>query len=194
MRSLCAAIGRLAAVSHTDLIAAWCPGRMHGSDGNARLTSATAVVLLVLLAGEGVTIVFIGRLLRWHEILGLVLIAPLLLKLGSVGWRFVHYYRGVPDYVAKGPPQVFLRFVVGPLTVLATVVLFASGVALIAFHIHSGIVVGLHKVSFVIWLGAMSVHVLAHFGTVWRWLREALTSQHETGSLRSQPDGHAARR
>jgi hypothetical protein len=167
---------------------------MRGSEANARLTSATAVVLLVLLAGEGVTILFIGRLLRWHEILGLVLIAPVMLKLASVGWRFVHYYRGVPDYVAKGPPQAVLRFVVGPVTVLTTVVLFGSGVLLVVFHIHHGLVVGLHKASFVVWLGAMSLHVLAHAGTVWRWLREALTSRHETHALRAKPDGHAARR
>jgi hypothetical protein len=146
-------------------------------------------VLLVLLAGEGVTIVFIGRLLRWHEVLGLILIAPVVLKLASVGWKFARYYRGAAEYVAQGPPHPFLRFVVGPVTVITTVLVFGSGVALIVFHIHHGIVVGIHKASFIVWLGAMSLHVLAHIQRVW-----ALTSRHEARSVRSQPDGHAARR
>jgi hypothetical protein len=162
---------------------------VHGSDLNTRITTVTGGVLLVLLAGEGVTIVLIGRLLLWHEVLGLVLIAPVLVKLASVGWRFVRYYVGAPQYVAKGPPHVLLRFVVGPITVITTVAVFASGVALIAFHIHRGIVVGIHKASFVVWLGAMSLHVLAHIQKVW-----ALTSRHDARSLRPEPHGHAARR
>ena len=146
-------------------------------------------VLLVLLAGEGVTIVFIGRLLYWHEVLGLILIAPVVLKLASVGWKFMRYYTGAPEYVAQGPPHPLLRFLVGPVTVITTVLVFASGVALIVFHIHHGIVVGIHKASFVIWLGAMSLHVLAHIQKVW-----ALTSRHDARSLRPEPHRLASRR
>jgi hypothetical protein len=162
---------------------------MRGSELNTRITVITAAVLLVMLAGEGVTIVFIGRLLYWHEVLGLILIAPVLVKLASVGWRFARYYRGTAEYVAYGPPHPFLRYVVGPVSVITTVGVFASGVALIVFHIHHGIVVGIHKVSFVIWLGAMSLHVLAHIQKVW-----ALTSGHEARPLRPQPHGHPPRR
>jgi hypothetical protein len=167
---------------------------MRGSERNARLTAAVGAVLLVLLAGEGVTILFIGRLLRWHEVLGLVIIAPVLLKLATVSWRFVGYYRGRPDYVAKGPPAALLRYLVAPVLVLTTIVVFASGVALIVFHIHHGLVVGLHKASFVVWAGAFGLHVLWHAGDMWRWLREAVASHHETGAIRPKPDGHAARR
>jgi hypothetical protein len=162
---------------------------MRGSELNTRITIWTAVVLLVLLAGEGVTIIFIGRLLYWHEVLGLILIVPVLVKLGSVGWRFARYYNGAAEYLAHGPPHPFLRFVVGPVSVITTVILFASGVALIVFHIHHGLVVGIHKASFIVWLGAMSLHVLAHIPKVW-----ALTSRHEARPLRPQPDGHAPRR
>ena len=69
-------------------------GKSGGVDGNARLTAATAVVLLVLLAALGVTILSIGQLVWWHVLLGMLLIPPVLLKLGSTGWRFVRYYTG----------------------------------------------------------------------------------------------------
>ena len=162
---------------------------MRGSELNTRVTVVTALVLLVMLAGEGVTIVFIGRLLYWHEVLGLALIAPVLVKLASVGWRFARYYRGAKAYIAYGPPHPFLRFVVGPVSVVTTVAVFASGVALIVFHIHHGLVVGIHKVSFVVWLGAMSLHVLAHTQKVW-----ALISRHEARSLRPEPYRNSPRR
>jgi hypothetical protein len=156
---------------------------------NARITAVLGAVLLVLLAGEGVTILFIGRMLHWHEVLGLVLIAPVALKIASVGWKFARYYFGAAEYVAQGPPHPFLRFLVGPVVVVTTILVFGSGVVLIVFHIHQGLAVGIHKVSFVIWLGAMSLHVLAHIPKVW-----ALTSRHEARSLRPQPHGNAPRR
>lgn len=162
---------------------------MHGSELNTRITAVLGVVLLVLLAGEGVTILFIGRMLHWHEVLGLILIAPVAMKLGSVGWRFVRYYRGAAEYVAYGPPHPFLRWLVGPVLVLTTFLVLASGVALIVFHIHHGIVVGIHKASFVVWLGAFGLHVLAHLRRVWE-----LTSHHEARPLRPEPHGNTARR
>jgi hypothetical protein len=159
---------------------------MSSSDLNTRITAITGAVLLVMLAGEGVTIVFIGRLLHWHEVLGLIIIAPVLVKLASVGWRFARYYRGASEYIA---PHPFLRFVVGPVSVVTTVLVFGSGVALIVFHIRHGLVVGIHKTSFIVWLVAMGFHVLAHIQKVW-----ALTSRHEARPLRPEPHGHPPRR
>jgi hypothetical protein len=132
-----------------------------GSDGNERLTAATAAVLLFLLAAEGATLVAIGRLLLPHVFLGFLLIPPVLLKLASTGWRMLRYYRHADEYVRRGPPAVLLRVLVAPITVLATVVLFGSGVALVALG-RGGILLGVHKVSFIVWFAAMSVHVLAH--------------------------------
>jgi hypothetical protein len=149
----------------------WAAGplsEMGGNEGNARLTATSAVVLLVLLAAEGATIPIIRQALTWHVLIGLALVPPVLLKLGSVGWRFLRYYRRHPDYVAQGPPHPLLRFLVGPVVVVTTIALFASGIELAVAHPHGGIVLGLHKVSFVIWFGAMSLHVLAHAGTLWR--------------------------
>jgi hypothetical protein len=132
-----------------------------GSEGNERLTAHTAVVLLVLLAAEGATILAIRTLLVPHVFIGFLLIPPVALKLASVGWRMRGYYRGLEPYLLRGPPGWLLRFVVGPVAVVSTIALFASGAAVVALG-RRGLLLGLHKVSFVIWFGAMTLHVLAH--------------------------------
>ena len=108
--------------------------QLGGSEGNARLTSMTAVALLVLLALEGVTVLFIRPLISVHVFVGLLLVPPVALKLASTAWRFVSYYAGRADYVAKGPPQIVLRAVVAPLVVVSTLVLFGTGIAMLAVH------------------------------------------------------------
>ena len=145
------------------LIRLRCDGRMRGggSDGPERLTAATGVLLVVLLAALGVTILSIGPLIWWHVLFGMLLIPPVLLKLGATGWRFVRYYRGAPEYVRRGPPLWPLRLM-APLVVAATLAVFATGVALLAIGPGGGIVLGLHKASFVVWLAVTGVHVLAH--------------------------------
>jgi hypothetical protein len=50
----------------------------------------------------------------------------------------------------------------GPIVVVSTVIVFATGVALALLGPGGGIVLGLHKASFVVWFGAMSLHVLGH--------------------------------
>jgi hypothetical protein len=133
-----------------------------GVESNARLTATTAVVLLVLLAAEGLTLLGIRRLLTVHVFVGMLLVPPILLKIGSTGWRFVRYYRGEPAYRRKGPPPTILRLL-GPVVVILTVVMMASGVGLIGLprsFRHSLLFV--HKASFVLWFGAMTVHVLGH--------------------------------
>lgn len=132
-----------------------------GVDGNQRLTAAAAGVLVVLLAALGVTILSIGPLIWWHVLLGMLLIPPVLLKLGSTGWRFVRYYRGADEYVLRGPPLLPLRLL-APLVVAATLAVFATGVALLAVGPGGGFLVGLHKASFVVWIVVTGVHVLAH--------------------------------
>jgi hypothetical protein len=120
------------------------------------------VVLLVLLAAEGLTIPFIHRLLTPHVVIGMVLVPPVLVKLGSTGYRFARYYAGKPAYVSKGPPLALLRLL-GPFVVVLTLVLFASGIAvLFAVGPWRSNLQLLHKASFVLWFGAMTIHVLAH--------------------------------
>jgi hypothetical protein len=135
---------------------------LNGVEGNARLTATTGVVVVVLLAAEGVTVLRVGPLLTLHVFIGMLLVPPILLKMGSTAWRFAKYYGGSPEYRAKGPPPIALRFL-GPLVIVLTVVLFASGVLLLLGPTawRSQMLL-LHKASFVLWLGAMALHVLGH--------------------------------
>jgi hypothetical protein len=133
-----------------------------GVAGNARLTGGAAVALLVLLAAEGLTIPFIGQLVGPHVFIGMLLIPPVLLKLGSTGYRFARYYTGSPPYRRKGPPSLPMR-VLAPGVVLTTVALFATGVALTLAGPEDGSpLMFLHKASFIIWFALMTVHVLGH--------------------------------
>ncbi len=130
-------------------------------EGNARLTGLTGAALLVLLAVEGATLLSIRSLVSWHVFVGILLVPLVGLKLVSTGYRFVRYYTGQPAYVHAGPPPILLRLL-GPVVVLSTALLFGTGIALAVATPRHGIVLGLHKASFVVWFGAMSVHVLAH--------------------------------
>ena len=67
--------------------------RNGGVEGNERLTVATALVLMLLLAAEGITLLFIRPLLPVHVFIGMMLVPPVLLKLGSTGWRLMRYYQ-----------------------------------------------------------------------------------------------------
>lgn len=136
-----------------------------GPEGNERLTAGAAAVLFVLLAAEGVTIVFLRPLLSAHVFIGMLLIPPVALKTASTGWRFLRYYTGDRSYRVKGPPLLPLRLL-APLVVASTVSLFATGVALLVVGPGRGVVLGLHKASFAVWLVAMGLHVLAYIRRV----------------------------
>jgi hypothetical protein len=133
-----------------------------GSAGNEQLTAAVAAVLIVLLAVEGATLLNLRSLLTVHAFVGMLLIPVISLKLASTGWRMLRYYRGAEEYVRRGPPHIALRVLVAPLVVVSTVFLFGTGVALLVVDETHGALVGLHKASFIVWLGATGVHVLAH--------------------------------
>jgi hypothetical protein len=139
-----------------------------GIEANERLTSSTALVLLVLLAVEGVTVVQVHSLLTLHVFVGMLLIPPILVKMSSTLWRFARYYLGAPEYRHKGPPPAALR-VIGPFVMLLTVLLFASGVLLLFSPVGwRGRLLQLHQASFILWFILMAVHVLAHLGDVVR--------------------------
>lgn len=133
-----------------------------GTDGNERLTATTAAVLLVLLAVEGATLLSIRSMLSVHVFVGMLLIPPVVLKLGATGYRFVRYYAGVREYRLKGPPAMVMRMLVAPTVVASTAGLFATGVALLVVGPERGFLLGLHKASFVVWFFAMTVHVIAY--------------------------------
>lgn len=133
-----------------------------GPEANARLTGALAAVLLVLLAAEGFTVLSVHKLLVPHVFIGMLLIPPVLLKIGSTLYRFGRYYSGSEAYRRKGPPALVLRLL-GPFVVALTVSVLGTGVVLMfvsrsARHLW----LFLHKASFVLWFGAMTIHVLGH--------------------------------
>ncbi len=139
-----------------------------GVEANERLTGSTALVLLVLLAIEGVTVLRVHSLLTVHVFVGMLLIPPILVKISSTTWRFARYYLGSPEYRHKGPPPTALR-VTGPFVVLVTVALFASGVLLLfgPFDWRTRLL-QLHQASFIVWFIFMTVHVLGHLGDMAR--------------------------
>jgi hypothetical protein len=142
-----------------------------GTIGNERLTAATGAALIALLAVIGVTILRLQPLLSVHLFVGMLLIGPLTLKLASTGYRFIRYYTANPSYRRKGPPPAPLR-ALAPIVVVSTVVVFASGVALLFAGPQSrDTLLPIHKVSFIVWLAATALHVLAHLPTMRRALR-----------------------
>jgi hypothetical protein len=139
-----------------------------GVKANALLTASNAAVLLVLMAAEGVTILRLRPLVSPHVFIGMLLIPPVLLKVGSTGYRFARYYLGTPAYRRKGPPPVLLRLF-GPVVVILTLIVLASGVALLLMPPSwSRQLLFVHKASFVLWFFAMAVHVLGHLAEVAR--------------------------
>ena len=158
-----------------------------GTDGNERLTASTGVVLLVLLAVLGVTIVFIGQLIAFHLFLGLLLVGPVLMKLASTGYRFVLYYSGNAAYRRKGPPMLALR-AIAPLVIVSTLVVFVSGCLLLLDGPGSkGSWLELHKVSFIVWLVFIGLHIVGHLPSIPRTVRIG-------DRLATEPPGRTGRR
>jgi hypothetical protein len=150
-------------------------------DGNERLTAAVGLVLIVLTLIELATLLFgLGQFLSLHVFVGFVLIPPVLLKLASTGWRFTRYYTRNAAYRLKGAPQLIMRLL-APVLVAATVVLFASGVAIGLTHGKAlRIARQLHGPASVVWMILVGVHVLVY-------LRRAYVSAKEDVQPSSRP-------
>jgi hypothetical protein len=139
-----------------------------GPDGNEQLTTVTGAILILLLAVIGFTIPQLRQFVSVHLFVGMLLIGPVLLKMASTGYRFVRYYTGNDEYRRKGPPELVLR-VIGPILVLSTVAVFATGIVLLILGpSHRDPWVELHKVTFIVWVVFMSLHVLLHLPAVAR--------------------------
>ena len=105
-----------------------------------------------------------------HVFVGMLLIPPVLLKLGATGYRFMRYYQRRREYTVKGPPPPIMRFLVAPALVLSTIGVLGTGVLMIAFG-RRGMIVGLHKASFVVWAFAFGIHFLVYVRRLPRLLR-----------------------
>ena len=142
--------------------------RTGGPAGNARLTAWTGMVLLALLAVEGITLIDVRGLITWHIVVGALLVPPAVLKTATTGWRMIRYYAGSRDYRAAGPPPLLLRLL-APLVVGSTLALLTTGIvvgvagpdsARASFWGTPASLLFLHQASFALWVGATSLHVL----------------------------------
>jgi hypothetical protein len=145
-----------------------------GSDGNEQLTAIVAMLLLVLLAVEGATLLNVSSLLTVHAYVGVLLVPVVAVKLASTGWRMLRYYLGGEEYVRRGPPHIVLRALVAPVLVVSTIILFATGVALLALGQTEGPLVALHKASFFVWFWTTAFHVLTKMFRLPQALRQRL--------------------
>lgn len=138
-------------------------------DGNERLTAAAGVLLLAPILVEIATVLLgVHTFMSWHVFVGLALIPVVVLKLATTGWRFARYYTRSRAYVSHGPPQIAMRLL-APLFVVATVVLFGSGVAMGLLHGHAlQVARRLHGPASVIWLLLLGLHVLVYLGRALR--------------------------
>jgi hypothetical protein len=147
-------------------------GRTAGPAGNAQLTAWTGLLLLALAAVELVTLIDVHGLLSWHVVVGVLLAAVAALKIATTGWRFLRYYAGHRPYEQAGPPPSLLR-ILGPLVVLSTVGVLASGLWLVAVGPGSGRrtlftvlgqrldLVSIHQALFIVFAVAAGLHLLA---------------------------------
>lgn len=161
-----------------------------GVTGNARLTALAGLVLLLLFAAQiGTDVLGVADVLTAHVIIGLMLTPPVLVKMGSTGWRIVRYYRGDRAYVGRGAPPAFLR-ILGPILILLTTVLIGSGS--LAYLTHGSLydlALKVHKVVFYPWLLAVVAHVVPHFVHAVSWAFADLV-----GRGRGSVPGSGARR
>ena len=145
--------------------------RTGGPAGNALLSAWVGVVLLALFVAELLTLFDVHGLITWHVAIGALLIPPALAKTASTGWRIVRYYAGNRAYQHAGPPPLLLR-VLGPLVVVTTLALLASGVVLVAlgqdasrqtlmaFLGFRADWITVHQAAFIGWAAATGLHVL----------------------------------
>ncbi|MBU6496314.1 MAG: hypothetical protein KGR42_07920 [Acidobacteria bacterium] len=141
---------------------------------NSGITNATAVLLLLALFAEGLTIPLLPGSVTLHAALGAALMGPVALKSASTAWRMIHYYLGESSYVEKGPPPLVLRLL-GPFVGLLTWVVLVSGVVLMvpSWRSVDSLALFVHKASFVLWFGAMAIHVLGHLPEIARYVSRA---------------------
>lgn len=132
-----------------------------GVVGNERLIALAGVAVLVLALVELVTVPTLRALLPVHIFVGALLAGPVLAKIGATGWRFLRYYTGSPHYRQKGPPAPLLRLL-APVLVISTITLIGSGIAMAITGPGVDLLVKVHIVSFVAWIGTLAIHVIAY--------------------------------
>jgi hypothetical protein len=153
-----------------------------GVEGNAKLTAMTGAVLLLGFAIEGFTILRVHQLLAIHFFVGFLLLGPVVLKIGSTLYRFVRYYTGSAPYIRKGPPTPVLRLL-GPLVILTSLAVLGTGVLLAFVGPGNGPWQFLHKATFILWFGVMTIHVLNYAPRLPRMLLARAGHGDHTGAV-----------
>jgi len=163
-----------------------------GPAGNARLAAWTGMVLLVLLAVEGVTLIDVRGFITWHIVVGSLLVPPALLKVAVTGWRMLSYYAGNRAYRVAGPPPLLMRLL-APLVVVSTLALLGTGIAVGVVGPQSGgaslwgtaaSLLFFHQASFAVWVVATSLHVLGRLVPAARIITGRAASVVEGSALR----------
>jgi len=148
-----------------------------GVVGNERLTALVSLVLLALIIVELVTSALLRTWLPAHTVVGVLLVGPLLVKMGSTGWRFLRYYTRVSAYVRRGPPPLVLR-VLGPMLFVTTLVMVGSGIGLVVTGPIQPFLLT-HVFSALVWLPLIAVHSLAHLQQVPRSIASDWSTQQD---------------
>jgi hypothetical protein len=160
-----------------------------GVIGNERLTALAGAVLFVLMVVELVTVANLRAGLPLHALIGVLLAGPLVVKLGSTGYRFLRYYTRSPAYVRKGPPRLPLR-ILAPLLLVTTLVVIGSGIGLVVTGpLHPGPLLLVHGMSTLLWLPLIAIHVFAYLWRVPRlvvddWSKSSSQNEHLARGLR----------
>jgi hypothetical protein len=131
------------------------------------MTALAGVVLLVLIIAEIVIAANMHALMPVHIFVGVLLIFPLLVKIGSTSYRFLSYYTHSPAFTQKGPPRLEMRLL-APLLLIASLSLVISGITLALLSPTNALsvwVLRLHALSVICWLPLLAIHVGAH---IWR--------------------------
>ncbi len=133
--------------------------------GNERLTALAGAVLLMLIVIELVSSASLHAGLAVHIFVGVGLSGPLVVKIGSTGYRFLRYYTRSPAFVRRGPPRLALR-VLAPLLLVTTLVVIGSGIGLVVTSPEqAGLLLPMHNLSVLVWLSLIAIHVCAY---IWR--------------------------
>ncbi len=121
--------------------------------------------VLVLILVEIVSTVSLHTGIAIHIFVGVLLTGPLVVKLGSTGYRFLCYYSGSPAFVRRGPPRLPLRML-APLLLATTLVVIGSGIGLVVpGPAQAGPLLPMHNLSVLVWLPMIAVHLCAY---IWR--------------------------
>ena len=134
-----------------------------GVEANARLTGKDGPGSARIAAAEGYTVVRVGAHLTLHVVIGMILVPPVLLKVGSTSWRFAAVLPRVTGVQTQRPAALLLRLL-GPVVVALTLAVLGSGIAfLLGPPSTRQELLLVHKATFILWFGAMAIHVLGHF-------------------------------